>query len=353
MPIDKIFYFEERPTTSSSALGDDVERSTSGPFSDRGRNGTGVSMRAIDYHEVDGSGQPIGVIEFRPLFRAALVNGEVPEGFGIRVNSQSGVVSFITVTPQPLSPNNFIIEALVSKNTGGVDPLRIVRAPIRVHVHAGVKRLWLTPNPMTLRRLTPANNESSSARFTVRAEFTDNTVRRHHRTSWSGLVPRLQCRSGGRRDGLTCRADQARHHRLPGATIKITASWQGMDAEGKVRVEQPWESEPAMPKAELVDGHPDARAGTIDPGKCRMSSSSARASRRLTSRKLEPVANMIVHHLKTDPLTRPFDLFATSINFWRVAVPAPVRGASVRSEGVHMGRGWSHDGKAATAGAPR
>ncbi|MEP6689807.1 MAG: M64 family metallopeptidase, partial [Gemmatimonadaceae bacterium] len=48
--------------------------------------------------------------------------------------------------------------------------------------------------------------------------------------------------------------------------------------------------------------------------------------------KLEPICNLIAHHLKTDALTRPYDRLAGSMNFWRVAVPAPARGASVRCE---------------------
>ena len=44
------------------------------------------------------------------------------------------------------------------------------------------------------------------------------------------------------------------------------------------------------------------------------------------------ITNKIVHDLKTDPLTRPFDLLAKSMNYWRVAVPSPGRGISVRCE---------------------
>src|SRR5205814_7794894 len=47
---------------------------------------------------------------------------------------------------------------------------------------------------------------------------------------------------------------------------------------------------------------------------------------------LEKIANKLAHDLKKDPLTRPYDRLATSMNFWRVAVPAPARGASVRCE---------------------
>ncbi|MDQ6830619.1 MAG: M64 family metallo-endopeptidase [Gemmatimonadota bacterium] len=287
---------------------------------------------AFDYKPAD------IVLEFKPMFRATLTGDEY-EAFGIRVNRTTGVVTFTTPAPQPLSPNNFIIEAFVSTNTGGINPLTIRRAPIRVHVYTGVTRIWLTPNPITIRRVTPAGAENSSNRFTVRAEFADGTVgdvTDRHGVTWS---PASNVGSGFDVGKLSVGAGD-----LLGAKIEITASWQGVTAKADMVVAGPWSSDPAMPKADLVDGHPDTWAGTINPSSVPNVLIFGSGFTAADVPKLEPIANTIVHHLKTDTLTTPYDRLATSMNFWRVAPATPARGASVRCEVYTFpssGRTWA------------
>ena len=88
-------------------------------------------------------------------------------------------------------------------------------------------------------------------------------------------------------------------------------------------VAAPWASDPAMPKAELVDGHPDTWAGMINPETVPNvllfgdGFSGVEADRNA----FKAITNKIVHDLKIEPLTRPFDRLANSMNYWRVAVP--------------------------------
>lgn len=267
-------------------------------------------------------------IAFRPLFRATFIEPNY-EGFGIRVNSKTGAVSFTTASPPPQFPTNFIVEAVVTVNLGGIDKALIEPARIRVHVHPA-RRIWLTPNPMTVRRFTAASDEDTESRFTVRAEFTDGTVgdvTDHHGVSWSPARNVDVDATGTRTGRLKIDAGDA-----AGTTVTITATWRSVSATADMLIAGPWASDSAMPQADLVDGHPDTWAGTINPRTVPNVLIFGDGFLKGDVPKLEPITNMIGHHLKTDPLTRPFDLLATSMNFWRVAVPAPTRGISVRCE---------------------
>lgn len=278
-------------------------------------------------------------IEFRPSF-LSFPTATHHENFGIRVDKRTGVVSFIGAFPPSMTQHNFIVEVVVTRNTGGIDIARIPPAPIRVHVHPGVRRLWMTPNPMTVRRLTVAGLDFPDSSFTLRAEFTDDTVgdiTLGHGVVWSPSENVIDVDPGGGR--IMLRASDA-----VGATVPITATWKSLSATGNVVVAAPWANEPAMPKAELVDGHPDTWAGTINPQVVPNVLIFGDGFIKEDVPKLETIANGVVHDLKTDPLTKPYDVLATSMNFWRVAVPAPARGTSVRCEVYTFdadGRTWA------------
>ncbi len=128
--------------------------------------------------------------EFRPLFSSTL-NGELWDGDGlgytISVHRKTGVVTVATALPAAgaAAKRNFIVEAVLS------GPDRIVREVIRIQIHHGVTRAWLTPGSLTV-RLGSAMPLDAGPRFTVRAEFDDGLVGDvtvNHGVSWTADRP--------------------------------------------------------------------------------------------------------------------------------------------------------------------
>jgi IgA Peptidase M64 len=272
-------------------------------------------------------------LEFRPTFKAGLV-GDEWTGLGIKVNHLTGVVSFETGAPPNPTANNFLIEAVITQNTGGPALATFNVKLIRVHVHPGVTRLRLTPSSMTVRRLTAAGADDTSYRFTVRAEFSDGTlgdITDKHGVSWS---PAAYTRAvSGAQGWLRIPAGDA-----AGKVVPIKATWAtsagSFDATANMVVAAPWATDAAMPKAVLLDGHPDTWAGTINPNLVPnvLFFGDGFSTDPADQAAFEAIGNKIVHDLKTDPLTRPYDILATSMNYWRVAVPSAGRGVSIRCE---------------------
>ena len=274
-------------------------------------------------------------IEFRPLFRAQN-RGTTWEGLGIVVDKTTGVVSFLPGAVPVPTRSNFLIECVATRNDAGpspppgapapIAPALITRALIRVHVHPGVRRIWMTPNGMTVRRLTAAGQDKTNSRFTVRAEFTDDVVgdvTLNHNVAYAPV-------GNVAADGLlTIQASDA-----VGAAIPITATWRGQTDTKTMTVGRPWEAEPTPPKVDLVDGRPDAWDGTINPERVPNVLIFGDGFADVDLPAFETIANKLVHDLKVEPLTRPYDRLATSMNFWRVVVSdaSRPRGISVRCE---------------------
>ncbi|HEX7785577.1 MAG TPA: M64 family metallopeptidase, partial [Methylomirabilota bacterium] len=266
-------------------------------------------------------------LEFRPVFKAQ-DQGATFEGMNIAVNKTTGVVTFTSAAPPARTRSSFTLECVVTQNTGGVDPAQLRPALIRVHVHPAVRRIWMTPGALVVRRLTPAGADDTRTRFTVRAEFTDDTVGDITEQHTVVYTPPANVVPGGNRAGqLKIGAGDP-----VGASIPITATWKGFTATANMTVGAPWAAEPAVPRLDLVDGHPDTWAGTINPERVPNVLILGDGFTAPDLPALEKIANTIVHDLKKDPMTRPYDRLATSMNFWRVAVPAPARGISVRGE---------------------
>jgi hypothetical protein len=298
-------------------------------------DGSGTASWAKTYLDAHTGAQEDVKLEFRPTFRAALV-GDEWQGFGIKVNRLTGEVSFDPGPAPSPAPANFIIEAVITQNTGGLAPDKIEPSLIRVHVHPAATRMWLTPSSLTVRRLTASGEDRTRYRFTVRAEFSDGivgdlTVR--HNVTWSPAA-NVYDGAGLAEQGLL---------RVPagvaaGASVPITATWSSfagtLTASANMVVAAPWSTDPTMPKADLVDGSPDTWKGTVKPEVVPNvlffgDGFSADPADRTA---FESIANKISHDLKTDRLTRPYDVLATSMNYWRVFVPSASRGISVRCE---------------------
>jgi hypothetical protein len=72
-------------------------------------------------------------------------------------------VTAAAAAPAGTQLRNFLVRPVANPN-GFLGP------PVRVHVHAGVTAMWLTPNPLTVRQGT------STQRLTVLARFDDGVV---------------------------------------------------------------------------------------------------------------------------------------------------------------------------------
>ena len=112
-------------------------------------------------------------ILFTPLFKAQAETATEFQGFGITVNKSTGRVTAKGKAPAT-APATFIVEATVTKNTGG--PNGIPPAFLRVHVHQTVVRVTVTPKRLSTRAAPGSDLTVVSRAFTARAEFDDGTV---------------------------------------------------------------------------------------------------------------------------------------------------------------------------------
>jgi hypothetical protein len=115
------------------------------------------------------------VVEFRPVFRATDAGTEFVN-FGIHVNKETGEVSVDGGAPPASAPANFIVEAVVVHNRGGIATAAIAPAVLRVHVHGSVSSIRLTPDTLIVRDPTGPGRLRTRYAFAVRARFDDETV---------------------------------------------------------------------------------------------------------------------------------------------------------------------------------
>lgn len=270
---------------------------------------------------VAGSG---ATFTFVPLFNALKVNDDWV-GFGangLTVNAKTGVVTLPATPPSPLK-RNFLVEAVLTLPGG-----TILREVVRIHVHLGVVRAWLTPPEISVRK-SGTIKADVGARFSVRAEFDDGVVgdlTLNHGVFWTAAKPGRVTAEGFLRpdatdpdnDGIDITAT------LPAALgAKVTDP-------AKLRVLPAWTSDPALPTVTSMTGggSPLANAPERTPNVLIVSCGFEKPH--------EPafvtITDLILEQLRTDPINRPFNLLATSINFWRVFLPAPMVGVSWREE---------------------
>ena len=267
---------------------------------------------------------------FVPVFKIEYDASE-PEfrNFGIRVNKATGRVTVENDWNPNSSPRNFIVEAQVTDNGSGIPPVKIKNAIIRVHVHLSVEQIWLTPSLLSVRRAKPAGHEEkTSYQFTVRAQFDDGTV--GDLTFAGGLTfSPAQWFSGS----LVRIPPQAAASVTP-FKVKVTASpkWNSRSAEARLEVLKPWAAEADVPAAVLLDGNPDVWSGALKPENVPNILFLGCGFQSEDEDTFWLVADTIVHKLKRDPLLQPFGYLATSMNYWRLMVPAPEAGVSVRCE---------------------
>ena len=262
-------------------------------------------------------------LEFKPLFKG-VKNGNLYEGHGIHVNVKTGKIE-VDKNAAPTVKSNFIIEAIAKNLPDGPT----FTAVIRVQIHPSVVRLWLTPNRLVVRPEAKDRPETTSLRFTVRAEFADGVVgdiTRNHGVTWSPSDNVTDGRFGG---SLIITSGNK-----PGDDITIKAkaptTWGNLSATATMHIEKAWSGDPTMPKVEIIPGGgwPGILRPENVPNILFLGDGFTAGDRPA----FESITNSFVAHLKSSHFTTPYNYLATSMNFWRAFVPASATGISVLSE---------------------
>ena len=114
-------------------------------------------------------------LNFQPSFKNVMdvtVNPPTCTGFGITINNDTGE---IRVDPPP-TPGPVIHNFLVHATAQDSSDAKEYRISIRVHLHNRVASAWLTPPILTLRPESGALPQTTRVRFSVRAQFDDQTI---------------------------------------------------------------------------------------------------------------------------------------------------------------------------------
>lgn len=238
---------------------------------------------------------------------------------GIMLNEATGAVHVDPATSLPaLIPPNFLLEvqAVSGPNT--------FRELIRVHVHRSIQKIWLTPDPLTVRPRRAASLPSTTpSRFALRARFDDESV--GDITDWPGIEwrPTSSVTAEGR---LIVNAGDA-----AGPPIEVTARLPAHPAvptaKARLRVVDAWRPEAPI-LARLVPGGGWAKPFAIEavPNVLFLPDGFPDAEAYFK------FVNKLVEFAKTNPLCKPYDRLANSINFWAAFVPSARPGITWGSE---------------------
>jgi hypothetical protein len=269
---------------------------------------------------------PDAVVEFRPTFLYP-ANQPVFANFGIEITRGTGILRALAGSVGEPKPHNFIIEAVVTFNAGSPKP---PPAYLRIHVHDRVERIWMTPSRLSVRRPTATGECKTEYKFAVRAEFDDGVV---------GDITDTQHYNA---DAGDAEFFHVKHQiRIPPAagagtvrtvSIETTPEWNSRRAHADIAVLEPWASEPNVPKAEFIDGHPGVWDGTLKPEKLANVVLVGTGFRPLDLAAFQDMTNDVVRRMRTQRHLTPYNHLATSMNYWRLFVPASEAGVSVQCE---------------------
>jgi len=300
-------------------------------FEDSSGNGVEPAIYLAAHNDVH--------LEFRPTFKFVenAATG-MRENFGIHVHREHGVVT-VDNGPIPMpKPANFIVEIIVTHV--GVTPALPPIPPltVRVHVHDGVDRIWITPSHMTVRRRV-TGLEPTDYRFTVRARFTDGGVgdiTLLHGVRWAPAVNFVPAPATSDLGELA----SVGRLRLPAGAVagpvSVTASWDvggtTFNAPGTFSVEPPWTTaSPNLPTVDLLTGSPATWIGNDAEKFINILLLGAGFTAGAEIGVFQQTAVKVASDLSTDPMLRPYDVLKDSINIWSAALPAANGGVSVRS----------------------
>jgi hypothetical protein len=243
---------------------------------------------------------------------------------GVTVNSTTGEVTVVAANQLPVRfAQNFLIETVATSGPG-----KPFKELIRVHIHRSVQSISLTPGTLNIRPLAPVipadiAKDLVKPRFALRARFDDGTV--GDITDWPivawssarGAAATTHVASDGRLTitpadvgaaDITVTARLTGHPTVTAATATVhpVARW-GPTAPIDVRLvpgggwAKPFALEAVANVLFLPDGIEDTS---------------------LNRTNFFSYVNSLVMHLKTEPLVKPFDVLANSINFWAAFIPS-------------------------------
>jgi len=271
-------------------------------------------------------------VSFKPLFKGA-VNAGFYEGFGLKVNVQTGEV----IAPNPIPAirkHNFILE-VEADNTllPAGSPDRKKNTFTRVHIHQSIVKIWLTPSPLTVHQyLTTAEQafpQLTSFKFAVHAQFDDDTVA--DITNWPGLTWSPNARVISNSGHLIIQAGDAPGNTFP-VTVSLPAALGGATSDPvNMRIGDPWVGGPAN-QVEIVPG--GGWPGTINPDVVPnvLFLGDGYGSTPADKEFFKRYVGTLVSYMKQNPINRPYDVLATSVNFWSGFIPSDKKGVTIRGE---------------------
>ena len=218
---------------------------------------------------------------------------------------------------------------------------RVFHETIRVHVHGSIDQVWLTPDRLTLRPWNDFGPPIDTVyRFSVRAQFDDGTIgdlTDGHGVTWAAPGGHIDPATGRLiiqstdTDGLTFPVKATLPILLGGASTP-----DGPDAP-TVRIASGFVRQATPPDLTIVAGGAMPGPTAVEEGLNVLLVSDGFLPSDAAS--FDTIADSFVHHLKTNQLTKPFNLLAGRMNFWKLFIPADQAGISVSTEvfllGIH------------------
>jgi hypothetical protein len=286
---------------------------------------TGLFCSLDDYLHV--RNQTDVSVEFRPVFRCDDTAAGF-SGFGIHVDRDDGTVKVDPGQAPAHQPANFLVEATVVRNGTVLDPPDIPVRLIRIHIHDSVRKIWLTPPGLGIRRPVPTGACQTNYAFAVRAEFDDETV---GDVTYGGALTFSPATHFYVKPNQWEQRIQLPADAVVGSTIPVTVSMGGATSDPvDIKVLEPWATEPNVPNAVWIDGHTGVMNGSVKPENvpnvvfvaCGFSDP-------------QVFATMVTNthlNLTTDSSLRPYNFLRKSMAFWHLPIPAAHDGICVQSE---------------------
>ena len=274
------------------------------------------------------------ILEFRPSFDATLdmtVDPPISSGFGIRINDFTGQIDVdAPPTPAPVI-HNFILNVIATDSTDNKQHT----TSIRVHLHNRVTSAWLTPSVLTLRPQGGDFPQETNVRFSVRAQFDDNTIgdiTHHPNIGWR---PASQVTPEGfliinAVDSPANPAVQIDAVLPPDLEDFLSPTPTEIRATGHIRFAVDWAADSTI-RTETVQIQ-NTWPGTVNPEVVFNFLYICDGYKPENKPQFEAQVRGLIGLMKTSQITRPFDLLSTSMNHFSAFVPSAHHGISVLSE---------------------
>jgi IgA Peptidase M64 len=307
----------------------------------RGRQGPAL-LGLLEVTEEDGSVTDLitylidnddVTISFLPSFDNVLdlnANPPVSRGFGITINNNTGSVRAKAPPDDPVI-HNFLLHVIAEDASDDSE----YRTSLRIHLHNRVTAAWLTPPVLTLRPVGDVFPQTTDVRFSVRAEFDDETIgdlTHHPGIQWR---PSSNVTNTGRliiAAGNTPGDPAVKIQAVLPLDLQDPANPIPLEviATGHIRFAAPWASESKI-RTETVQIQ-DTWPGTINPELVPNFLFLCDGYKAEDKPKFEGQVRSLLALMKKSKLTRPFDLLATSMNYYQALIPSDHHGISVLCE---------------------